>query len=100
VADHHAVGRHFERVREAGIPIAHEVGVHPNDDLFSFYVRSPSGFQTEMGAEGRLVDGPEPVLTYRGMARWGHRMPLGEKIHMLPLVAQAAWRQFRERLGR
>jgi len=35
VADHHAVGRQFERVREAGIPIAHEVGVHPNDELCS-----------------------------------------------------------------
>lgn len=35
VADHHAVGRQFERVREAGIPIAHEVFVHPNDELCS-----------------------------------------------------------------
>ena len=95
IQDHHAVGRAFERIQQADISIAHEVGVHPNDGLFSFYVISPSGFQAEIGAEGRLVEAPEPIVTHRGMARWGHRMPAAQKLRMLPIVARAAASQLR-----
>jgi hypothetical protein len=97
--DHDAVGRAFERIQQAGIPVAHEIGVHPNDNLFSFYVISPSGFQTEIGAEARLVEMPEPVVTHRGMARWGHRMPAAQKLRMLPIVARAAAVQLRGRFS-
>ena len=97
--DHDAVGRAFERIQKAGIPIAHEIGVHPNDNLFTFYVISPSGFQAEIGAEGRLLEAPEPVVTHRGMARWGHRMPAAQKIRMLPFVARAAIGQIRWRFS-
>jgi len=97
--DHDAVGRAFERIQQAGIPIAHEIGVHPNDNLFTFYVISPSGFQAEIGAEGRLVEAPEPIVTHRGMARWGHRMPAAQKLRMLPVVARAAAGQLRGRFS-
>ncbi|MCH2187156.1 VOC family protein [Myxococcota bacterium] len=88
--DHDAVGWACERIQEKRIPIAHEVGVHPNDNLSTFYVITPSGFQAEIGAEGRLVEAPEPVLTHRGIARWGHRMPAARKLRMVPTVARAA----------
>ncbi len=97
--DHDAVGRAFERVQQTGIQIAHEIGVHPNDNLFTFYVISPSGFLVEIGAEGRLVEAPEPILTHRGMARWGHRMTTKQKLRMLPTVARAAASQIRERFS-
>lgn len=97
--DHDAVGQAFERIQQAGIPIAHEIGVHPNDNLFSFYVISPSGFQAEIGAKGRLVEAPEPVVTHQGMARWGHRMPAAQKLRMLPIVARAAAGQLRGRFS-
>jgi 2,3-dihydroxybiphenyl 1,2-dioxygenase len=97
--DHESVWCAFERIQEAGFSIAHEIGVHPNDNLFTFYVISPSGFQAEIGAEGRLVETPEPVVTHRGMARWGHRMPAAQKLRMLPLVARAAVGQLRDRFS-
>ncbi len=97
--DHDSVGRAFERIQEKRIPIAHEIGVHPNDNLFTFYVITPSGFQAEIGAEGRLVEAPEPVLTHRGMARWGHRMPSAQKLRMVPTVARAAAGQLRKRFA-
>lgn len=93
--DHDAVGRAYQRIRKAGVSIAHEIGVHPNDNLFTFYVISPSGFQAEIGAEGRLVEAPEPIVTHAGMARWGHRMPAAQKMRMLPIVARAAVSQLR-----
>ncbi len=97
--DHDAVGRAFERIQQTGIPIAHEIGVHPNDNLFTFYVISPSGFLVEIGAEGRLVEVPEPIITHRGMARWGHRMTAAQKRRMLPIVARAAAAQVRARFS-
>ena len=33
-----------------------DLGKHPNDEMVSFYSRSPSGFDVEFGFGGRLVD--------------------------------------------
>ena len=78
----------YERVCAAGVPIAHSVGVHPNDELYTFYSRSPSGFQTEQGTGGYLHDGTRPVQTFDGMSEWGHDMPLGQLLRVLPIVAR------------
>ena len=32
------------------------LGRHPNDRMFSFYAKTPSGFQFEFGWGGREVD--------------------------------------------
>ncbi len=43
----------YERVKQAGYPIAVTPGKHANDQMFSFYCVSPSGFQIEIGWGGR-----------------------------------------------
>ena len=43
----------YNLVREAGYEIAILPGKHANDQMFSFYCISPSGFQVEIGWGGR-----------------------------------------------
>lgn len=77
VTDPDEVGRAHDRVQEAGLPLAMGLGRHTNDRMFSFYVRSPSGFEVEYGAGGLLIDTTEPWTTgqYDAGSAWGHRPP-------------------------
>ncbi len=68
VGNRELIDKAYKRVTDAGIPIAHSIGVHPNDQLYTFYTRSPSGFQTELGTGGYLHDGTRPVQTFKGMS--------------------------------
>ena len=67
------VGLAYDRAKKAGIPIVLELGHHPNDQVFSFYMRTPSGFGIELGYGGILIDEAtwEPQL-YDRMSDWGH----------------------------
>jgi biphenyl-2,3-diol 1,2-dioxygenase len=47
------VGCAYDRCLAGGIGIANTLGVHPNDHMFSFYARTPSGFDVEFGWGGR-----------------------------------------------
>jgi 2,3-dihydroxyethylbenzene 1,2-dioxygenase len=47
------VGLTHQLVRRAKIPIRIELGKHANDEMFSFYFDSPSGFRIEYGFGGR-----------------------------------------------
>jgi biphenyl-2,3-diol 1,2-dioxygenase len=50
------VGRAFERVKAAKIPLSLGLGQHPDPDgTFSFYGQTPSGFDFEIGAGGREI---------------------------------------------
>jgi 2,3-dihydroxybiphenyl 1,2-dioxygenase len=70
------VGRAYDRCLTAGIEIANTLGVHPNDRMFSFYVRTPSGFDVEFGWGGRKIDDATwTVYRYDRLSVWGHRMP-------------------------
>ena len=70
------VGLAFDRTLRAGLRIMHTLGRHPNDRMFSFYARTPSGFQFEVGWGGREVDDAtwEPT-TYDHISEWGHHPP-------------------------
>ena len=46
------VGRALERVRKHKAPLSATLGRHMNDEMVSFYVRSPGGFDVEFGTEG------------------------------------------------
>jgi 3,4-dihydroxy-9,10-secoandrosta-1,3,5(10)-triene-9,17-dione 4,5-dioxygenase len=50
------VGRAHDRAVAAGLPITTSLGRHRNDGMFSFYVKSPVGFDIEVGCHGLLVD--------------------------------------------
>ncbi|MYG12795.1 MAG: hypothetical protein F4171_08345 [Gammaproteobacteria bacterium] len=91
VEDRHQVGVSFDRIRKAGIKVKNEIGVHPNDKSFTFYVKSPSGFEAELGAEGIQVNPEDPdreVGQYYQLSIWGHKMTA---LDTLPLKAAATY---------
>lgn len=51
------VGLAYDLVRQAGIPVIIEPGSHANDQMYSFYLRNPSGFMNEIGWGGREPTG-------------------------------------------
>ena len=68
------VGLAYDRCIDAGVPIVNTLGQHPNDQMVSFYARTPSGFAVEVGWGGRKVDDATwQVRTYDRMSTWGHR---------------------------
>lgn len=74
VTDINDVGLAYDRCKLAGLPISGELGHHPNDNMFSFYVRSPSGFNVEYGWGGVVIDDANwQVVTYSEMSDWGHK---------------------------
>jgi 2,3-dihydroxybiphenyl 1,2-dioxygenase len=77
VTDVDDVGRTYDLVQERGIPLAMTLGRHTNDHMTSFYVRTPSGFEIEYGAGGRLLDTTRPWTPERfdAMSYWGHKPP-------------------------
>jgi len=70
------VGLAYDRAIRAGVPIMQTLGRHPNDRMFSFYAKTPSGFQFEFGWGGRSVDDNtwQPT-TYDHISEWGHHPP-------------------------
>lgn len=48
-------GRTFARARAAGV-LKTELGQHSNDEVLSFYLNCPGGFEIEYGVHGRHVD--------------------------------------------
>jgi 2,3-dihydroxybiphenyl 1,2-dioxygenase len=74
VADRDDVGYAFDRAWNAGCVIASGLGRHPNDQMFSFYVASPAGFQVEVGHGARLVtDDWAGNRRYDRISSWGHQ---------------------------
>jgi len=72
VSDLDAVGRAYDRLETMGLPIATTIGKHTNDEMVSFYVRTPSGFEIEYGCGGRKVDDATWVpVTYDSPDAWG-----------------------------
>lgn len=53
------------------------LGMHPNDRMFSFYAKSPSGFTVEYGTGGYLIKDEQAweSATYDSISLWGHRPP-------------------------
>jgi biphenyl-2,3-diol 1,2-dioxygenase len=70
------VGRARDRALDAGVTLAMDLGKHPNDQMFSFYARTPSGFDVEFGTGGVKVDDATwSVRTYDHISTWGHKPP-------------------------
>ncbi|WP_020398647.1 VOC family protein [Kordiimonas gwangyangensis] len=74
VTDVDAVGRAMYRATDAGHHLSFTLGRHSNDEMLSFYVLSPSGFDIEYGWGGLAVDEDEwHIRTHRKNSAWGHR---------------------------
>jgi 3,4-dihydroxy-9,10-secoandrosta-1,3,5(10)-triene-9,17-dione 4,5-dioxygenase len=72
------VGRAFYRAKGAGAHISATLGEHANDRMFSFYVRSPGGFDVEFGCHGWQVDWATYVPTISTIdSLWGHEWNFG-----------------------
>ncbi|MGW3647164.1 VOC family protein [Streptomyces sp. NPDC000878] len=74
------LARSYERVHELGFDMALSVGRHTNDRELSYYARTPSGFEWEVGWNPIVVDEStwEPS-THQGISVWGH-LPVGRTI--------------------
>jgi 3,4-dihydroxy-9,10-secoandrosta-1,3,5(10)-triene-9,17-dione 4,5-dioxygenase len=72
------VGRAYYRAKAAGHHISATLGEHANDRMFSFYVRSPGGFDIEFGYGGWQVDWATYVPTISTIdSLWGHEWNFG-----------------------
>lgn len=68
------VGLAFDRCNSALDPIAMTLGKHPNDEMFSFYVQSPSGVAVEVGYGGKLIDYENwKTESFSKLSSWGHK---------------------------
>jgi 2,3-dihydroxybiphenyl 1,2-dioxygenase len=74
------VARSYQRVHELGFDMALSVGRHTNDKELSYYARTPSGFEWEVGWNPIVIDETtwEPT-THQGISIWGHT-PVGQTI--------------------
>ncbi|MFE5486489.1 VOC family protein [Streptomyces sp. NPDC056527] len=74
------LARSYQRVHELGFDMALSVGQHTNDKELSYYARTPSGFEWEVGWNPLVVDEStwEPS-THQGISVWGHK-PVGRTI--------------------
>lgn len=70
------VGLAFSRACAAGVEIVLTLGRHPNDRMFSFYARTPSGIEFEYGWGGVEIDDAtwKPEV-HRQISEWGHIPP-------------------------
>ena len=72
------VGRALERVRKHKAPLSATLGRHMNDEMISFYVRSPGGFDVEFGTDGLQVDDARWVAREStAVSYWGHDFSAG-----------------------
>jgi len=73
------VGYALDRVQAGGFHLSATLGKHTNDQMVSFYVRSPSGFDVEIGCGGIRVD--EATWTTGEITApsfWGHHWDFGQ----------------------
>lgn len=67
------VGFAYSRARAAGAHILIDLGRHVNDNMFSFYVLTPSGWSVEIGWGGIQIDDETWHVThYPTNSSWGH----------------------------
>jgi 3,4-dihydroxy-9,10-secoandrosta-1,3,5(10)-triene-9,17-dione 4,5-dioxygenase len=67
------VGRALDRVYAGNYHLSSTLGRHTNDKMVSFYVRTPSGWDLEVGTDGMVVD--EASYTAEEITAdsyWGH----------------------------
>ncbi len=81
VDDIDQVGYALERATRGGHAITATLGRHRNDRMLSFYMRSPAGFEVEIGCGARLIDERTWVVNhFTGGDEWGHHGLTGEAL--------------------
>ena len=73
------VGRALERVKKNNAPLSATLGRHMNDEMISFYVKSPAGFDIEFGTDGLTVEDQRWVAREStAVSYWGHNFGGGQ----------------------
>lgn len=69
-----AVGRAYDKVvKEGAADLVLSFGKHSNDEMLSFYMESPAGFEIEFGTGGVLIDDDTwTPARYSRPQYWGH----------------------------
>jgi 3,4-dihydroxy-9,10-secoandrosta-1,3,5(10)-triene-9,17-dione 4,5-dioxygenase len=68
------VGRALDRVDQNGVKLTLTLGRHVNDDMISFYMMTPGGFQMEYGTGGSVKDwSTYKVFESTRGSHWGHK---------------------------
>lgn len=67
------VGTALDRATAAGLKITASLGRHKNDRMLSFYMRSPAGFEVEIGCDPVVIDEDTWITNeFTGGDDWGH----------------------------
>jgi 3,4-dihydroxy-9,10-secoandrosta-1,3,5(10)-triene-9,17-dione 4,5-dioxygenase len=67
------VGRAMDRCARRGGKLSASLGRHANDQMVSFYLRAPGGFDIEYGTDGLLVDDATWISRFTtAISEWGH----------------------------
>jgi len=71
-----AVGFALERAEATKTPITSTLGRHTNDQMVSFYARTPAGFEVEFGHGAiEIDDATWRVSRHDKPSTWGHKRP-------------------------
>ena len=82
------VGTALDLAGKTGAHLATTLGRHSNDQMVSFYVVTPSGFEVEYGWGGRLVDDATwQVQRHDRGGLWGHAVQIGPAAKAAGVVA-------------
>jgi 3,4-dihydroxy-9,10-secoandrosta-1,3,5(10)-triene-9,17-dione 4,5-dioxygenase len=78
VASMDEVGRALDRVAALGVKLSATLGRHCNDQMISFYMKTPGGFDLEYGYGGLTVDWAQhSVFEATRVSLWGHDFSVG-----------------------
>jgi 3,4-dihydroxy-9,10-secoandrosta-1,3,5(10)-triene-9,17-dione 4,5-dioxygenase len=67
------VGKCYDRMRLNKVPESASLGHHMNDEMTSFYMQTPGGFDIEIGCDGLVIDPANWETTaHDKISDWGH----------------------------
>jgi 3,4-dihydroxy-9,10-secoandrosta-1,3,5(10)-triene-9,17-dione 4,5-dioxygenase len=74
------VGLALDRALRRKVPMSATLGRHVNDQMLSFYMKTPGGFDVEFGTEGRQVDDERWIAREStAVSLWGHDFTIGAR---------------------
>jgi 3,4-dihydroxy-9,10-secoandrosta-1,3,5(10)-triene-9,17-dione 4,5-dioxygenase len=74
------VGLTLDRAQRRKVPMSATLGRHVNDQMLSFYMKTPGGFDVEFGCEGRQVDDETWIAREStAVSVWGHDFSIGAR---------------------
>ncbi|MGQ7958059.1 VOC family protein [Pseudomonas sp. SP16.1] len=74
------VGRALDRMHAHGVKLSATLGRHTNDEMTSFYMQTPGGFDMEYGCGGKVMDWQRHTpFESTVVSHWGHDFSVGRQ---------------------